>query len=860
MNSRLFVKNLPKSVTAEKVKQVFSQKGRVTDVQLKYDAKGKFRHFGYVGFKTADEAKEALEYFNNSCIGGSKIAVQECRDLSSVLRSEVPTAVEKEGTGKAGPPRKRSRKPEDPEFKEFVELHEKKRRKGFRNPDADERESDEDVQTSNGNNSDGSNSDGNDSDDSEEEAENVSNMEFLRSKISDEIESERTSQVQEKSKDPKPTKQFLYVKLRNLPYKIKKSVLKEFFKPMKIRSLRIPPAKSGVKGIAFVGFATEKELKQAMLKNKSIIKGHRIHVTKYNQKSSSEADVSSGGKTKKAPENTWRKKEEELLKTTEAIGESGRIFVRNLSYETNEEEIEELFSKYGTLTETLLPINKETRKPMGIAFVTFMFPEQAEKAYQELDGTSFQGRLLHLLPSKPPKRSEVAEGTAESTGMTFKQKQALKAKASAPTSWHQWNTLFLGPNAVAESVAQAYDTEKRDVLSSESGAKESVAVRLALGESEIVAKTRRFLEENGVRLEAFSNGPPAASSKLSKTAFLVKNLPAGTVPRELMPLLSKYGVVARVILPPSGVTALVEFVEAVEARAAFHGLAYTHFKRGAPLYLEWAPSETFSRPPAPEDETGGAEDASSRTKEPEGETEEPEERPQEQEPEEGTMLFVKNLNFDTTDETLLEHFKAIGPVRSAQVSRRKSPKSDAVLSNGYGFVQYLKKSSADKALRMLQRTFIDGHPIEIKPSHRTTVGQLPEVRASVVRKATSNDKPLTPKLLVKNVPFQATKKELLDLFMTFGEIRSVRLPSKVGGSHRGFAFVEFTSQANAKRAFEALVHSTHLYGRRLVLEWAQANESLEDLRKKTASRFVASKAVRDLEEVLERSASADKDD
>ena len=40
-----------------------------------------------------------------------------------------------------------------------------------------------------------------------------------------------------------------------------------------------------------------------------------------------------------------------------------------------------------------------------------------------------------------------------------------------------------------------------------------------------------------------------------------------------------------------------------------------------------------------------------------------------------------------------------------------------------------------------------------------------------------------------------------------------------------------------QRAFNALCHSTHLYGRRLVLEWAQAEESLEDLRKKTAQHF-----------------------
>lgn len=40
-----------------------------------------------------------------------------------------------------------------------------------------------------------------------------------------------------------------------------------------------------------------------------------------------------------------------------------------------------------------------------------------------------------------------------------------------------------------------------------------------------------------------------------------------------------------------------------------------------------------------------------------------------------------------------------------------------------------------------------------------------------------------------------------------------------------------------KRAFQALCHSTHLYGRRLVLEWADSEVSLQALRRKTAEHF-----------------------
>lgn len=40
-----------------------------------------------------------------------------------------------------------------------------------------------------------------------------------------------------------------------------------------------------------------------------------------------------------------------------------------------------------------------------------------------------------------------------------------------------------------------------------------------------------------------------------------------------------------------------------------------------------------------------------------------------------------------------------------------------------------------------------------------------------------------------------------------------------------------------QRAFKALCQSTHLYGRRLVLEWAQTIEDVDDIRKRTAKHF-----------------------
>ncbi len=45
-----------------------------------------------------------------------------------------------------------------------------------------------------------------------------------------------------------------------------------------------------------------------------------------------------------------------------------------------------------------------------------------------------------------------------------------------------------------------------------------------------------------------------------------------------------------------------------------------------------------------------------------------------------------------------------------------------------------------------------------------------------------------------------------------------------------------------QRAFESLSASTHLYGRRLVLEWAASEDTVEDVRRRTTSHYTEGKS------------------
>ena len=91
--------------------------------------------------------------------------------------------------------------------------------------------------------------------------------------------------------------------------------------------------------------------------------------------------------------------------------------------------------------------------------------------------------------------------------------------------------------------------------------------------------------------------------------------------------------------------ALVEFIEASDARKAFKTLAYKKFKH-VPLYLEWAPLGCFS------EQGKGEKSAVGLKKRGKGVDDEDEEQAVDQGEGESATVFVKNLNFTTKDDSL----------------------------------------------------------------------------------------------------------------------------------------------------------------------------------------------------------------
>lgn len=73
---------------------------------------------------------------------------------------------------------------------------------------------------------------------------------------------------------------------------------------------------------------------------------------------------------------------------------SVRLFVGNLPYDATEEEIRQHFSTVGNLSYVSIPLDRETGKKRGFAFVEFADAEQAQEAIQKLNNQPFKGRPL----------------------------------------------------------------------------------------------------------------------------------------------------------------------------------------------------------------------------------------------------------------------------------------------------------------------------------------------------------------------------------------------------------------------------------------------------------------------------------
>ncbi|KAH7391303.1 hypothetical protein BKA64DRAFT_677294 [Cadophora sp. MPI-SDFR-AT-0126] len=794
VSSRIFIKGLPPTISEEEFKRHFGAKFPITDAKLISN-----RRIGYVGYKTSEDAAKAVKYFNKSFIRMSKIGVELARPISDsslpVSRKaqreeerENATARKRERAEamavsalNSGTKRKRDDVDEsDPKLKEFLEIMQPASKPKIWKAQTEDEEPPtkmQAIEVPEG--------------ESDGEYEVVPKKSLKKSPPPPVIpfnipaptpliepEHDRMGEERPDSTAPNTTDE-------------------DWLRSRTNRLLDLmDPDEMGVAGTDAV--RTEPAV---------VAEAKPDEVPNHEEPTTEEVDEEESDK----PDPT-----------IDAIKATGRLFVRNLPYSATEDDLREHFAPFGSLEEVHLPVDA-AGSSKGFVLVQYSDPNAAAEAFHNLDGETFQGRLLHIIPASAKRENKLDEFAIAK--LPLKKQKQIKKKAEA-TSAFNWNSLFMNQDAVNEAVAHRLGVSKSEMLdptSADSGYKQAIAETTAIQES------KSYFAKNGVDLDAFKR------KERGDTAILVKNFPYGMTLEELRKMFEAFGQVLRVLMPPIGTIAIVEFAEPSHARAAFASLAYRRFQDSV-LFLEKAPKNLFTTPSSnativPSDrevgKSGKEKLSASDLLEKESAVETLD----------TATLFVRNLNFTTTSDVLTEAFQPLDGFISARVKTKTDPKKPGqVLSMGFGFLEFRSKAQAQAALTAMNGHVLEDHKLLIKASHKGLDAAEEKKREENAKKQGGK----RTKIIIKNLPFQATKQDVRALFGAYGQLRSVRVPKKFDHTTRGFAFASFITAREAENALEAL-KDTHLLGRRLVIEFAaddavDAEDEIAKMEKRTGAQ------------------------
>ncbi|KAH7269625.1 uncharacterized protein BKA55DRAFT_588279 [Fusarium redolens] len=803
-SSRIFIKGLPPNISEADFRKHFSAQGReITDVKLIPQ-----RRIGYVGYKTPEDASKAVKYFNRSYIRMSKIAVETARPISdpaltkgqsawhskaastpstTIKGSEHPA--EKESDSSLRKRKRDEPQPADPKLREFLHVMKEGREGAL----------DDGVR--------GGIGDG---------VAAVAATAVPEEESDDEYEQIPTRREKQRRIDA-PEKPLVSQSLPSQPSQLKEArVVSDVQAETPAGDEPVEPqeaaAKSNLEQQEVVA-EDDDWLRSRTNRLLDLVDPDDLERTPVQGPSTTETDHAEGGEAMELTsvdppatadvamnETTMEASGGEPAKddSLEAIRRTSRLFVRNLPYSATQEDLRGTFEQFGTTEEVHLPVsNSGTSK--GFALILFTDPSGAVEAFQAMDGATFQGRILHIIPASAKRDTGLDEFAISK--LPLKKQNMIRKKQEAAATTFNWNALYMSQDAVNASVADRLGVSKSELLDPTSA---DAAIKQAIAETSVIQETKAYFTANGVDLEAFK------SKKRGDTAILVKNFPYGTTIDELRKLFEESGPVLRVLMPPSGTIAIVQFSQPNYAKSAFGKLAYRRIGDSV-LFLEKAPSDIFrggdqldqavslKDRPAPTVQNLSVDDLLSRGDKPEEDLE-------------TTSLFVRNLNFSTSTTRLAEAFQSLDGFVSARVKTKMDPKKPGqTLSMGFGFVEFRTRSQAQAALKVMDGHVLDDHALAVKASHKGHDAAEERRREDKAKKAAGQ----RTKIIIKNLPFQATKKDIRSLFGTYGQLRSLvldfaeaeavdaeeeiaKMQKKVGGQMNKVALQQLTGRGRSR--------------------------------------------------------------
>ncbi|KAI5815004.1 hypothetical protein BZA77DRAFT_355925 [Pyronema omphalodes] len=358
--------------------------------------------------------------------------------------------------------------------------------------------------------------------------------------------------------------------------------------------------------------------------------------------------------------------ESAVAQHAEAISQRRTLFVRSLPYSVTSDTLSSTFSFVAPIKHATVVINPANKQSRGFGFVTFADAEDAQRAVKDMDGKEIEGRKIKVELAEPRSRKDGAAGGSAAAAAASENKKAL-------------------PMSV------------------------------------IPERIRKQKEETAAHGEVKKRSP----------RLIVRNLPWSVKsPEQLLKFFMPHGKVKDIIIPKkkSGEMSGFAFItmkgykNAASAMEAVNGVEI----EGRTVAVDWAveksewetkreaekPAQADAEEEEDDDEEEGEEDEEDDEEGDEDEEDDEEGDEEEDEMDEDddedmdsedeapptdteTTLFIRNLPYSATDDSVYQHFTKFGPVHYARIVIDHStgrPK-------GTGFVRFYSADIARDCLR-----------------------------------------------------------------------------------------------------------------------------------------------------------------
>ena len=96
-----------------------------------------------------------------------------------------------------------------------------------------------------------------------------------------------------------------------------------------------------------------------------------------------------------------------------------KLYVGNLSFETNETSLQDAFAEFGTVTDSVIMIDRTTNRSRGFGFVTMSSAAEGTAAINGLNGVALDGRNLTVNEARPREDRGGGGGGGDRGGRSF---------------------------------------------------------------------------------------------------------------------------------------------------------------------------------------------------------------------------------------------------------------------------------------------------------------------------------------------------------------------------------------------------------------------------------------------------------